>query len=658
MSRIDRHVGQIRFRLALGTFLTALAWGLTGLGAGVLLAVLAARLVHFHLPWPMIWLWSGLGLSILLPIIYTVLRRPTPRQAAVAIDQRLSLNEKFSTALYVRGQRDPFAAAAVRDAESTAQTVRLGDKFPLSYPRAANGTFAVALVAIALLQWMPQFDLLGAAEKQAKIEQQRRVQTASAERAVKQALAEIEAAPREVSDKAEVQMAHKELSRMLDHPISDAPKAAQKAQDALKQIEAARQQIKNAQRFATTMNEVNNLKNVGAPSPEETGPVADAHRAILSGKFEEATEKLKDTVDKFDKMDKKEQEKAAQQMQNLANQIAKQANNPQAQQQIQNQLQQAGVNQQQAQQMSKLMQQAAQGNQAAQQQLQQMANQAIQQANQQNPGASQQQQKAMAQAIQNAVQNGQQQANGQASAQQMAASAQALAQAMKQAAGGQKGAQQGGQQGGQQQSAQASAQQGQPGQGQPGQQGQGQQGQGQQGQGQSAKQQMQQQVAQLQAMAKDAQAVAAGQQGSNGQGQGQGQQANGQNNGAGQQQGQWGGQGQGGQWQQGNPQQQQGQGGQGGPAVAAGGKRPDPIAAPFGVKQELSASETIDKGEILASTFVKAPAERGTSHLQLSQAVEAESKEAAEEVDQDRIPRGAQKAVKEYFETLKQAPPQ
>ena len=81
------------------------------------------------------------------------------------------------------------------------------------------------------------------------------------------------------------------------------------------------------------------------------------------------------------------------------------------------------------------------------------------------------------------------------------------------------------------------------------------------------------------------------------------------------------------------------------------------MAAPFAVKKELSQSQTIEEGKILASSFVKAPADRGTSHVKLSDAIAAESKEAAEEVEQDRIPRGSQKAVKAYFDTLKNAPP-
>jgi hypothetical protein len=181
---------------------------------------------------------------------------------------------------------------------------------------------------------------------------------------------------------------------------------------------------------------------------------------------------------------------------------------------------------------------------------------------------------------------------------------------------------------------------------------------------------MQQQMQQLQAQANGAAGIKAGQQGGGAQGQQAGAGQNGQQQGG--NNGQWGagaqgqaqgnGQGQGpgqpgGQWQAGNPQPQNGPGGQGGAAQAAGGLRPDPVEVPFNTKQELSNSQTDDKGKILASSFVKASAEKGSSKMSLSQVAESEMKDATDEVQQDRIPRGTWKAVKGYFDTLKTEKP-
>src|SRR5579864_5384725 len=87
--------------------------------------------------------------------------RQSLHQAAVANDERLALKEKFSTALYVRTSQDPFAKAAVKDAERTAENVSLHKRFPIEVPKAAGGT-AAAVIAVFLTAWLvPTFDLLG-----------------------------------------------------------------------------------------------------------------------------------------------------------------------------------------------------------------------------------------------------------------------------------------------------------------------------------------------------------------------------------------------------------------------------------------------------------------------------------------------------------------
>jgi hypothetical protein len=629
MSRLDQHVRLVQSKMVLDTWLRAPVWAGIIFFSVLTLAVIVQRVIAHYLPHPAIWFWAGAGLSIAGAIVYAMMRRPTLHEAAVAIDDRLALKEKFSTALYVRPSKDPFAIAAVKDAEKTADKVTLHKKFPLQFPRQSWVTGCVALVALLAWWKMPECDVFGAREQQIVKQKQKEAQVVAAENVVKKAIAAIESAPKEVLSDEQIKLAAPGLPELFKIARNDPTHAAQVAQDTLKQIEAVKQKIKDEKNFATAKNELNSFKNMQPPSPQETGPVADAHRALSEGKLEEAVDDLKKAVDNFDKMDKAQQEKAAQQMQQLAQKIQQQANNPQVQQQIQQQLQQAGVNQQQAQQMQQLMQQAANGNQQAAQQLQQMANQAIQQANQQQgKGQSQQQQQQTAQAIQKAVQQAQQQANAQANAQAMQQAAGQLAQAMQQAAG----------------------QKQQPG-GQ-GSKSNGQAGQGQQQQMAQAAQAMQQQMQQLAAQANGAAGIAAGQQGGQAGNQGQGGQQN-QNGQMAQQNGQWGNN----QQQQGQPQPQQGQGGQGGPAVAQGGKRPDPVETPFGTKEELSQSQTDDKGKILASSFVKAPAEKGSSKMSLSQVAESEMKEATDEVQQERIPRGAWKAVKGYFDTLKTEQP-
>jgi hypothetical protein len=602
----------VQNKLALGRFVHALAWSTLMLVGLIWLGILIDRFFHVRPPRYLIWIWGGLGASVLAALVYALIRRPSRHDAAVAIDEKLALKEKFSTALFARALDDPFAQAAVKDAERTAENVSLHKRFPLQFPRQSLATVAFVIVALCSLK-LPAMDLFGRQAAQAKAAEARR-QDESAKNELEKALEVIVAAQAKgVTEDETIKQAKLDLEKMLHSPIRDPDKAKRTAARALTDVDQAiKQQIASNQKLADAENDAKAFRSIQPPS-EEKGPVADAQRKIAKGDFAEAVDELDKAVKKFDQMDEKEKEKAAQQMQQMANQLQQMANDPKIQQQIQQQMQQAGMNQQQAQQVQQLMQQAAQGNQQAARQLQQMAQQAMKQMNGgQGPNQQQQQQ------IQQMMKQMQAQVNAQQQAAQMQQAAQQMAQAMKQQAQG-----------------------------------------GQQGQGQNAQamnqnmaqgmQNMQQQLNAMQAMKADAQQVAAAQAaaaqaaadaaaGLNGQGQQAGQQQ-GQN-------GNWNGQGQFGNNQNNkwNGPPNQGRGG----GVAAGDRTFKELA-PGGFKQEISPSQDDEKGKILASTLIKAQSEMFKSLLCASAFAPPPEHEATYEIEQERISRPAHVAVKNYF---------
>jgi hypothetical protein len=622
MSRLDQHVLLVQNKLTLGKFLDALARAVAVFGVIVLIAIVIDRVFQVRLPRLSVWLWSGLGSAAALAAAYAIWRRPGAHEAAVKIDERLNTRDKFATALHARGMNDEFAHAALLDAERTADNVSLHKRFPLSFPRAAYATVGVAVLVLATLLWLPTFDLFGK-EEQARRQAEQTAKVEQGKRQLKDALAQVAAVPAALQKDEKIQLAKANLELALKQGATDPARSQRTAAKALQDVnEAIKQQIKNNAKYAEAQNDAKMLRQLQVPK-DETGPVADAQRAIAKGDFSDAVNELSKLGEKFDKMDKAEQDKAAQQMKNLANQLQQMAQNPQVQQQLQQQMQQMGMNQQQMQQAQQLMQQAAQGNPQAQQQMQQMAQQMMKQMNNgQGPNPQQQQQ------IQQMMQQMQAQMNNQQQAQQMQQAAQQMAQAMQQAA----------------------QQQGQ--QGQQNQQGGQQQAQQQMNQG---AQQMQQQLQQMQAVAQDMQQIAAAQQnaanaarqamnGMNGQQGQQGQDAGG---------GQWQGAGDNQGGDQNRPWDGQArdgmaptQGGQG------AGDRSAKQQAPYAVKPEMDPSQDDEKGRILATTLVKGDALKGESKEALKEVTESALKEAAEEVDQDRVSRQAQRVVREYFSSM------
>lgn len=624
MTRLDRHVASVRTRMALSVFLRALAWAGMVFALAVWAAIVIDKLVQVRLPRQAVWFWVGLGLTVASALAYTIWRRPTRRQAAVAIDERLNLKEKFSTALYVRPSKDPFAMATVRDAEATADKVSLQKRFPLEVPKALGGTAALVALVFLTAWLLPTFDLFGVqARRQAQAEQLQQQQS-QARDAVRRAIAQIEAAPPAVADKPQIKLALQTLKDLRSKPSVSPEQVSRTAQKAVQDVQdAIKEKIRENRDYAITQQEMQDFKNI-APPADEHGPMADAQRALSQGKLGQAVSHLDDAVKNWDKLDKKEQQKAAEQAKNFANALQKMANDPKVQQNIQKQLQKMGANQQQAQQIRQMMQAAAAGDKQAQQQLANAAKQLAQQMNQKG-NLSPQQQRQIAQQVQQQMRQMQQQTNTQVNAQQLAQLATGLQQAMAQ-----------------------SAQGGRPGQNQQANQG-GQQGskQGQKGSQQvaNAARQMQQQMQQMQAVANDAAAVAAGQNGQDGQGNQPGQNPGANGNGQ-----RW--QGQAGQWGKGNN-QQQGQAMGGGPGRAAGNNRPAPEVAPFQTKDELDPSQRDAKGKILASTFVKAGSIKGDAKMEMHKVLPSVEKDATDEVDEQRIPRQDASVVRDYFDSIR-----
>ncbi|HEX8323937.1 MAG TPA: hypothetical protein VF595_08485 [Tepidisphaeraceae bacterium] len=645
MSRLDDQITRVRNKLTADLFLQAWAQALLNAAAVALAYVLVRTFTPWRLPYEWRFLIGLLAATAAWGLFVALRRRPDALTAATAIDGRLNLHEKFSTALHARQSNDPFAHAAVLDAEQAAHSADARGVFALHWPRLAGPALALAVIAAGVAWLVPPRNLLASSQKTPN--SGTAVATIEREKAkveIQQAIAKIDQMPKAAADPTAVRLAKAELEGLLQKPDLAPDAGRRKALSALQDLEKAVNQAQQTQRFADAKNAERMLEKM-APGDSESGAVADAQRDLAKGNFDSAVEKLQDTVGKFDQMSDQQKQDAARQMQQMAKQLEQMANDPKAQQKAQQQMQQMGMSPQQAQQAQQLMQQAASGNQQAQQQLQQMAQQAMKQMNNGQGPTQQQMQQAQQQ-----LQQMQAQANGQQQAQQLQQAAAQMAQAMQQAAGAnpqqatqtQQGQSQQAQQAQQGQQANAAQQPGQQQQ-QPGQQG----AQPNQQQMQQAMSAMQQQMQQMQAAQQDAQQVAAAQQGAqqaaadaqaamNGQGQGEAPADGAAPPGA-----------------PGAEQKQPGGapgkiGGRGHTASRATGGQD----VPFTVDKKTAPGIEDDKGRMLAGSLVKDKAPKGESKAALANAARSAEQDAADEVDSDRVGKQAQKAVRDYFGSM------
>lgn len=607
MTRIESQVSAVRRKLTLDVFLQYLCISAFVLAAAGLLVIISQKFFHFGLP-PLA-LWIGLGVMGIAALVCTFLRAPSRGFAAVALDEKLGLKEKMSTALALGSKRsqDPFIDAMVRDAEQTAAGVQLSGQFPLTFPRMGYFAIGTAIVAALSLKFIPQINLFDKPDDPIrKFDPQREM--ADGRKLAQDALLKLEALPKEAANTKDVQIAKAQLDQLMKAPMATREATARRVAEALEQAEKGlNKAVQENKDYAQAKAADKLFKSINTPI-DGTGPVADAQRKLVKGDYEEAMKDIEKAIKAFENGSKKEQEETAKQVNQLAQQLQQISQDKQAEEKLQKQLQQMGVNQQQIQQAQNLIKQAAQGGKQAQQQVQQAMQQMAQ-------GLNQQQQQQLQQAMQQAAQA----ANAQAQAQNMGQAAQQMAQAMAQAAQAQQGNQQNpaNQQANQQQM-------------------------------QQQMQNLQQQLQQMQAAANDARQMQAAQQ----QMQQAMQQAAGQcQGGPGDGQGDKPGMGNQGQWAQGDPENNPGNG-QGGPGQGAGGNTGKTVA-PFSTKTEVSKSAYDEKGKHLASIYVKDRSVRGEAKLQLKEAIEAGQADAGDDIDESRVDRRTQEAVRRYFETMK-----
>jgi hypothetical protein len=599
MSRIERDIAVVRAKLTFQQWLNVLSWSVL-LAAGVVwLGLLVQRLTTFAPAKPGYWLLAVVVATLVVSVVLAMRRRPSALSSAIAIDERLGLREKYSTALVLRRSDDPFARAAIDDAEQTASKVDLRGKFALSMPRVAPYAMA-ALLFLLLNHWLlPQYNVFGREDPGVarRLEQQKR---ADAQQKLDAIARTIEQAEAKLGKTEAIEQAKQQLADLRQLAARDPEAAARRASAAQNNLqERLREQARNTQQFAQARENQRQFQN-NLKAPTEQGSVADAHRSMSQGDFQQALQQLRDAVNNFDKQTDEQKQQTAEQMQRLAGQLQQMANDPAQQQRMQEQLQRMGLDQQQSEQAMKLLKDAANGDPQAQQQLQEMAKQAMQQMNNgQGPTPQQQEQ------IQKMLNQLQAQAGSQQQAQQMAEAAQKLAQAMQQAA---------------QNSQQSGSGQSQPGGNNPADA---------QQQMADAMAAMQQALDEMDAIQQDARQMQALAGNGNNAARGQGGP---------------------GQWRAGDPNRPGG--GMGGPGQGGGGRAP--IApAPFDTQAQKSPSQNDERGRILARTFVRdGQTVIGESKAELRQAAQAEQERAAEEVEQQRISRQAQRATREYFKAL------
>jgi hypothetical protein len=179
-ARIGRAIRQARLRWDADLLLNLLGGFLAGAGIVLALMILVERLLAVTTLTPPIG-WTLAAAVVLCWAGVWLVRRPTAMQVAIAVDERLKLAERISTAIAIQGRSEPFAQAAYQETVEKTESIRIPEHFPIRFKRPWGYGIASWAVVLLISVFVPQYDLLGRLREERQTDelaqQQQQVQT-------------------------------------------------------------------------------------------------------------------------------------------------------------------------------------------------------------------------------------------------------------------------------------------------------------------------------------------------------------------------------------------------------------------------------------------------------------------------------------------------
>lgn len=174
LKTLEKKLRSVWFRCSINLLLKHTGRILTAAGIIVMLAVLTDRLLALgiikYINSQAILSFSAAAIALIL--LLWLLKQPSRMQVSLLLDERLKLHERFSTTLALADSKAPFADAARSEARQKAEQVNIQGHFPIRPSRCWMYAISTWLIAVAIISFMPQKDLLGFLRKDRQ-EQQR-----------------------------------------------------------------------------------------------------------------------------------------------------------------------------------------------------------------------------------------------------------------------------------------------------------------------------------------------------------------------------------------------------------------------------------------------------------------------------------------------------
>lgn len=354
MSLLDQQISRARRRLTNNVFMERLSLGVLVAGGLWAVTILVVRLFALEVPLGH-GVWIAAIAAALAAMIGTSLGRPTALRAAVVLDAAAGLKERLSTALLVRRATDPFAQAAVSDAEKMAGRIHVPTHIRHRAPALWPWSGATVLAALILFQFMPTVDLLRAAHGQ-----ENQVDRAAVEAEHEAIKTELDAQLNKIKELSQENPSLKDIAEDIQpFDMPDTPGVTQEdlRRAAVKRIDDVKDKLERELESAETssLKETKRLLNKLEPQSGEKAS-SKLSQSLASGDMEGAKQALKDLQKEIEEASKNADNPEAKQklaemqdqLAKLSEQVSKLSDSVQIQKELENK---AGLSEEQAKQL-------------------------------------------------------------------------------------------------------------------------------------------------------------------------------------------------------------------------------------------------------------------------------------------------------------------
>jgi hypothetical protein len=340
MEELQKQVRRARRRITLQRFINVLGWSWFATLLMAALLILIDKYYPLHIQ-----LWGfpvgAVVVGLLAAIVWSLVARGKPLEAAIEIDRRFGLKERVSSTLAMPPDDLQSEAGQTVAADATHRVARLeiSEKFPIAPPRRLLLPIIPAILA-ALVTLLPN-PTVGENPAIAKVEELvTKPQIKKVTETINKQLAERKKQAEKEGLKEAEQLFKKleEGTRQMASTPPEREKAFSQLNDLSRQLKERRDQLGGAEKVKEQLNPLKKLDH---------GPADQFAKAMANGEFNKALDELKDIQKALeeDKLDDKQKEQLAKQLEQMKDKIEKMADAHQkAQQELQKKADEARKN--------------------------------------------------------------------------------------------------------------------------------------------------------------------------------------------------------------------------------------------------------------------------------------------------------------------------